>query len=219
MGKNGSYYTDREQDIVVTEINVDTLEFCEITCSRDGKLETLKEDRDYTVRTESSEAGWKQYTYTIGRKNFREEGVYILTLYSEDRAGNSSDNDAKGKRITFAVDKTPPEILLSGIEENGQYREKKKKIILDVQDQSLPEGSKRFQRWKRENLSGSRTLEDMEEEIVLEARSAGHWQELKVQACDAAGHSAGTETIYFLVTPNPLLQILLNKKRLGIWMT
>ena len=216
-GKNGSYYTDREQDIVVTETNVDTLEFREITCSRDGKLETLKEDRDYTVRTESSESGWKQYIYTIERKNFEEEGVYILTLYSEDRAGNSSDNDAKGKRITFAVDKTSPEILMSGIEENGQYREKKKKIILDVQDNlCLKEVSVSID--GKEKIYREQELEDMGGRIVLEAGSAGHWQELKVQACDAAGHSAGTETIPFLVTPNPLLQILLNKKGLGIWM-
>lgn len=216
VGKNGSFYTDREQDLVVTETNADTLEFREITCSRDGKLETLEEDRDYTVRSERSKEGWKQYTYTIGRKNFEKEGTYILTLYSEDRAGNASDNDTKGKRISFAVDKTPPELLLSGVQADGQYREKTKKIVLAVQDNLCLKEVRVFLDGK-ERIYGLQELEASDGEIVLEAKSAGHWQELKVRAYDAAGHSTETDTIRFLVTPNPLLQILLNKTWSGIW--
>ena len=46
-----------------------------------------------------SEDSWKQYTYYLKEKNFKEEGIYILTIYSEDRAENLSENHSKGKRI------------------------------------------------------------------------------------------------------------------------
>ena len=33
----------------------------------------------------SGEEGWQQYTWRIGKDNFREDGVYVLTLYSMEQ--------------------------------------------------------------------------------------------------------------------------------------
>lgn len=95
---------------------------------------TLKEGQDYSVDLEGDDAAWKQYTYTIGAHNFTEEGTYVLTIYSEDRATNASDNNSKGKRMEFVVDKTKPSIIISGVENNGQYRANSREMTLNVED-------------------------------------------------------------------------------------
>ena len=67
-------YTNSRPVIEVTEINVDTLEFQEITASMNGSLVTLKEGTDYTV-TESGDAStWKQYQYVIHSEVFDTDG-------------------------------------------------------------------------------------------------------------------------------------------------
>ena len=96
-GKEGQYYTNQEQDIVVTETNVDTLEFLEISCKRNGKLLTLQQGVDYDVHVSGTEESWKQYVYTIPGKNFEKEGTYILTICSEDRAAKRFRQSYKGK--------------------------------------------------------------------------------------------------------------------------
>ena len=81
VGDNGKYYTNEEQEIVVTETNVDTLEFREITKNLNGSLNTMAEGEEYTVSESGTDVSWKQYTYTIPKENFEEEGTYILTIY------------------------------------------------------------------------------------------------------------------------------------------
>lgn len=49
-------YTNKPQDLEITEINVDDLTTIEITYSLDGKVVTLKEGEDYTI-TKSGEDG------------------------------------------------------------------------------------------------------------------------------------------------------------------
>lgn len=47
---------------------------------------------------------------TVLAKNFADDGVYRLTFYSEDAAGNIAENtlDTKKQEIGFGVDKTSP---------------------------------------------------------------------------------------------------------------
>ena len=153
------YYTNTEQDIIVTETNVDTLEFLEISCKRNGKLLTLQQGVDYDVHVSGTEESWKQYVYTIPGRNFTEEGTYILTIYSEDRAENVSDNQTKGKKIEFVMDRTAPSILLSGLEDGGQYRENSRKITLDIQDNVQNVGGKSKDQWSGIHLFCIRSSE------------------------------------------------------------
>lgn len=209
LGEQGKYYTKEAPDLVITETNVDTLEFREITCSLNGNLQTLEEGKDYVVHMSGEEAGWKQYTYQIDRQNFEEEGVYALTIYSKDRASNISDNHTKGKKIEFAVDRTAPSILVSGVEDKGQYRDNSREITLDIQDnvrlrevQILVDGKKR--------IYTEAELEEMNDKITILADSANHWQTFQAIAVDAAGNRQKTKTMDFLVTPNLLVQFFLN---------
>lgn len=228
VGDKGNYYTDQEQDIVVIETNVDTLEFREITCNLDGELRTLTEGEDFTIDMSGSDLSWKQYIYTIDKKNFVEEGTYILTICSEDRAANVSDNNTKGRKIEFAVDKTSPSILISGVESDGRYREDEREVTIDIQDN--------IRLIKAEvTVDGEKTVyqasELSEGKIVLHIGSASHWQNMNVRAYDAAGNEAKSETLRFLITSDPFVQFYMNRMlfcgtigflilvTIGVWMT
>lgn len=209
-GERGVYYTNQEPELVVTETNVDTLVFREITCNRNGTLCTLTEGKDYTVQTGGTDESWKQYVYTIHKSNFKEEGIYVLTIYSEDRARNASDNDSKGKKLEFAVDKTAPSILLSGVEDGGQYREEGRKITLDVEDNLCLLEVKAEINGIPATYYASEILE-AGGRVRLMAGSSHHWQNLQVTARDAAGNQTVSEPRRFLITPNLLVQVYMDK--------
>lgn len=216
-GEKGRYYTNQEQDLIITETNVDSLLFREITCNRDGKICTLTEGKDYTVRTEEIEGGWKQYQYTINKSNFSEEGTYVLTLYSEDLAQNPSDNYTKGKKLEFAVDKTGPDILVSGIEDGGQYRENSRRITADVRDNLCLFGAEAVINGIPVTYYASEVFAE-DGRIALTAGSANHWQTLQVTARDAAGNQTSTKICRFLITPNLLVQFCMDRPMFyGMW--
>lgn len=210
VGTAGRYYTNQEQDIIVTEINVDTLTFQEIVCGRNGELFTLQEGRDYTVKENSDASGWKQYIYRIDADCFQEDGRYVLTIYSEDRAENASDTGSKGKKIEFAVDKTAPVILASGAEDGGRYRESAREITLDIQDNLQLEEAVVTLNGERIVYSGA-DLAEQDGRLVLRIEGENYWQELSVTARDAAGNTAETLKLRLLVTPNLLVQLVTNR--------
>ena len=111
-------------DLVITEYNADRIVSgsLKIVITRDG--ETV--DPRFTASPEASDStaigssGWYQYVYTIRKENFAEDGLYNITLTSEDATGNTSTSvpensmAANGEQIldviAFTVDTTAPEI-------------------------------------------------------------------------------------------------------------
>lgn len=209
VGENGSYYTDMERAFSVTETNVDTLVFREIICSLNGKLRTLQEGIDYTVLESGDETSWKQYRYEIKESNFTEEGHYTLTIYSEDRANNVSDNLSKGKSIAFAIDKSAPGILISGVEDTGQYRENSREITIDVQD-NIGMSQVRVFLDDQEYHFDMSEIQDSDGILTLIAESKNTWQTVRVFGMDMAGNETYSEEITFLVTPNIFVQFYRN---------
>ena len=61
---------------------------------------------------------WNRYDYVIAADNFREDGVYSLTVSSRDTAGNASEmHRYNGGEIAFTVDGSPPELqAVQGLE-------------------------------------------------------------------------------------------------------
>ena len=63
-------YANKPKDLVVTEVNVDSLVFNGISYGLDGTKKELKAGSDYTVKQSGGEGSWKEYTYTIKKENF-----------------------------------------------------------------------------------------------------------------------------------------------------
>lgn len=129
-----TYYQKEAKTLKIIETNVDSLEENEILCSRDGETKQMKKGTEYKVGIQGEKGSWKQYIYEIYSKNFQEEGIYQLTLISKDQAGNYSDNGKNGEEIMFVIDHSAPTAVISGIEENGRYKEKEHRVWIDAAD-------------------------------------------------------------------------------------
>ena len=107
-------------DIQIMEMNIDTVDEFELYVSRNG---AIGYEAEYTrERYGSADAGYT-YVYQIAKENFAAEGIYRLTLYSRDRAGNEVNSAAsiRGEEIQFVIDNTPPRVVIDGVESGKVY--------------------------------------------------------------------------------------------------
>lgn len=128
----GAYVESVAEDLVITEYNANRLvsDSLNIDITLDGR----SIDTDYTSTPVPNEAvavgesGWFQYQYTISKDNFQSDGVYRITVSSEDAAANTPESnpanstDESGNAIVdtiqFRVDSTAPEITsIVGLED------------------------------------------------------------------------------------------------------
>ena len=217
-------YINQEKELGIKEYNVDDVDVSKITSNRDGELTNLKENTNYTVKRSGSEVQWKEYYYKLAADNFREEGNYTVTLYSEDKAKNSMNNESvkkAGKKLPleFTVDKTAPTVVISGVEDGGQYRAANRSMTVDAKDNLFLkevtvsiDGEKKTYR--------DEELRDLNGVIKTQINSANKWQDLEITAQDAAGNVLGQKkagdkvqpmVLAVLVTPNVIVQYYMNK--------
>ncbi len=206
------YYTNAEQQLVITETNVDTLEFKELYLMRDGEKVELEEGSDYSVEESGNEVSWKQYTYTLDKDNFAKEGVYEVVIYSEDRAQNVSDNRTKDSGITFIVDKTAPTIAISGVEADEQYVVDERLVTVDVKDNMELGNMQIYVNDNTQPMASYSTEEILEAGGVVSVMlgSSNNRQTLLVGAVDKAGNQSHVSVEDFLITSNMLVQFYRN---------
>ena len=147
---------------------------------------------DYTVKKEGNDGTWKKYCYTISDVCFQEEGRYYLICASEDRAWNTGDNRMGKQKIEFAVDKSAPFILLTGVEAEGVYQMSERKAVLECRDNLA---LKEVTVW----LNGKKIRENTQEEQEIILGKAQDWQTLRVVAVDKAGNQKDTGEIPFWI--------------------
>lgn len=200
------YYLNCPTGLKVTEINVDTLEFREITCGRDGELRVLRPGEDYQVTRADSREGWNAYTYELGPDNFRENGVYTVTIYSEDKASNHSSNGIKEKEIVFAVDTMPPSVVVTGVEDQARYYDTDRAATFDISDNLALLRAEVWLNGKLVHTFDQKELEASGGIVAFPLQSADDWQTLYVKAVDAAGNEYVSDSRTFLITKNLLIQ-------------
>ena len=216
-------FTNNPQDIVIEEVNVDTLEFIEISYSKDGKIVKLTEGKDYKVEAEGGEGQWKKYTYTIFAKCFNEEGEYSINISSTDRAENISNNKVQSVNVDFVVDMTAPIMAVSNLENRGRYKENRHEYTLNVKDNTMLTmvqiylDDKLFKTYevvdgKLVNIEDpSDVLEIENGKVYLGIDSKNMYQKIKLVSTDAAGNVSETEDYNVLVTSSNLVQFYMNK--------
>ena len=209
------YYINQEQDVVLTEINVDLLKKSSIECSMDGMTSTLEEDKDYVVNKNTKEGSWKTYEYRIKKEKFATEAKYVISMYSEDKATNKSTNRSKGMDVGFVVDKTAPTIVLTGVESGKHYVAVDKNVYIDVQDNILVDNMVMYNNDKQVLCRNSDEILDSLGKVETKVESSDKWQAIYVEARDAAGNMATSVRIDFLLTTNLLVQMKANAMALG----
>ena len=211
-----NFYTNAEKDFVIIETNVDALEKAELYYSKDGDIVTLQDGEDYSVEESENSAMWKEYTYIIDKDKITEEGVYTFSVYSEDVAGNKTDNKSKGTDIEFCIDRTAPSCVITGVEDKGVYEQSSVNAIVDVYDNIYLD--------KVEvTLNGNTTTykgDDIKDgKISIEIPESNTEQKLTVRSTDGAGNvydTADEGGLSFTVSSNVLATALAKAQNNGV---
>ncbi len=119
-----SYVRQVTEALVVTEYNPNPLVegSLQIELIKDG---APLSDVSYTVSPAINtfaavgSSGWYEYTYVIDAENFAQDGIYRLSISSQDTAGNAPESTGSEEgQILFFVDATAAEITaVAGLEE------------------------------------------------------------------------------------------------------
>ena len=199
------YYTNEPEDVTITEINVDSLTYKEVSVDRDGDSEVLKEGRDYTISVQGDDKSWKSMTYTVKADNFNKDGNYSVMVYSRDRATNTQDNRSEGKEIEFAVDGTAPSIVTSEIKEKGVYEEEGHDFIINVTDNMGFESLVVYTGQNELTELVSYTAEDIEAAggtLTVNIPEMDAYQNVMILATDVAGNQSERDYNNVLVSRN-----------------
>ena len=207
--KNG--YTNDPKNLVVSEINVDTLTFWELMVSENGTQKTLEQNKDFEVSESGSDVSWKEYKYTINASNFENEGDYNVSIYSEDRATNVTTNTAKSKDILFAVDKTSPVISLANIEDGGRYKVESQKFTANVDDNMALDKVEYYVDDELKQTFDADEVSANGGSLDLSVDSSNTFRNVSVTAYEKANNEETTASVDVLVSANTWVQFYNNK--------
>lgn len=215
---NGSY-VQTPQDVAVTETNPDALQNIRITLFKNNQTIILQEGTDYRIEVRGGNGQWYEYIYTVLAKNFADDGVYRLTFYSEDAAGNIAENtlDTKKQEIGFGVDKTKPNMVVTNLESDTTYPLENLTVSLSAGDNLLLQSvvvylddySKAYKTWTTEEVAAI-VANQGEFTFDIPGDSTGAHQ-VKIVCTDAAGNEQTEEITNFYVTTNLFVRYYNNK--------
>ncbi|WP_223592674.1 Ig-like domain-containing protein [Neobacillus bataviensis] len=202
-------YVKNEQDVILTETNVDSLkqDTIKMKVTKNGTPSDLVKGSDYTVTETGGKGKWSQYTYVVKKKLFSGDGRYTVALYSEDAAGNINENidEAKKAEISFGIDKTAPVVVPVNIESGKQYPVEEKAVTVSIKDNLVLNGAEFYVNdQKVENKADG-------ENYTFAIKNSNDKQNVKIVAVDAAGNELTKEVNDLLVSTNPIVRWYNNK--------
>lgn len=215
---NGSY-VQTPVDIVITETNVDALNTVQITLFKNNETIILQKGKDFTVEEVSGEDGWYRYIYTIFAENFTDDGVYRISVRSEDKAGNVSENflDTKDASLSFGVDKTKPTVVVQNLESGSTYAVETLEVLFSASDNLLLDSvavylddmTAPLKTWNAEEIA--QLLADRADFTFSVPGDTTEAHTAKFICRDAAGNETEVEVTNFYVTTNILVRYWNNK--------
>ena len=211
----GSYQKEGEE-ILISEINADEVLSSALTLYRNEEKHALSEGAEYQTTRSGGNGKWYRGDYLIKKDNFDKEGLYHLQISSQDKAGNlaSTEQTERGAELRFGIDRTPPRILLSNVDNQGVYRGDSLDLDLSVQDNlwleqvdATVDGTEELS-WRDKSLQEAVAKDSFPLQISGEK---GKRHKLLVVARDAAGNESRKEVSDFVITNNPLLRLISQK--------
>ena len=211
----GTYQKEGEE-ILISEINADEVLSSALTLYRNEEKHALSEGVEYQTTRSGGNGKWYRGDYLIKKDNFDKEGLYHLQISSQDKAGNlaSTEQTERGAELRFGIDRTPPRILLSNVDNQGVYRGDALDLDLSVQDNlwleqvdATVDGTEELS-WKDKSLQEAVAKDSFPLQISGEK---GKRHKLLVVARDAAGNESRKEVSDFVITNNPLLRLISQK--------
>ena len=211
----GTYQKEGEE-ILISEINADEVLSSALTLYRNEEKHALSEGAEYQTTRSGGNGKWYRGDYLIKKDNFDKEGLYHLQISSQDKAGNlaSTEQTERGAELRFGIDRTPPRILLSNVDNQGVYRGDILDLDLSVQDNfwlqqvdATVDGEHETS-WTDKSLQEAVAKDSFPLQISGEE---GKRHKLLIVARDAAGNESRKEVSDFVITNNPLLRLMSQK--------
>ena len=210
---NDFYTQNVNDDVVITEINVDPID--EYKVAVNGK--ELKENEDFTATKSSNDGEWAKNVYDVKSAVFSDEGEYSTVVTSVDKTNTTAYSDLNNAEAKFVVDRTAPTVITSGITHEGRYQTSQEAVTLIPKDDGgkLSNLTVNISGDKNEiskdvlNLSDDKlesTLEENDNKVVFNVEE-GMYQNITITCTDKAGnvYTSGSEYSDVTVSPNWLV--------------
>ncbi len=209
-------YVKKAPDIVVTETNALKLATNQVTLFKDNHSATLKEGVDYSLEQDGEDGRFYQYAYRIFSANFTEDGLYRLSISSQDSAGRVSESSSGhgGMDISFIVDNTAPIVSFLNLEKGGTYPAGDYDVIFTADDNVklsdviLYLDGEKVKEWNA--LEIEKLVSGKEDFHYIVMGGSNNARHLRVVCADAAGNQTEGEISGFYVTTSRWVQMMNN---------
>lgn len=195
-GLEGHSFKSLSSNVQLVESNVDKINSDKTTIKvfRDGKEISVPKGAIKVSRTGGVNGNW-EYTYSIDKSYFEEDGVYTLEVFSQTETGVKYSSSSR--TIQFIIDNKAPQIAITGIRDGGRYKSNEKRITIDVRDISKIKSIKAY-------LNGKEVKVLYDEKTGLyyyDMKSTGQDRnEFVVEVEDEAGNIATVSVKNFLLS-------------------
>lgn len=194
-------YTNVAETVVLQESNVDkiNLDNVEIVVLLNGNKVSI--DSKYIKKEDKGIVNGKHlYQYSIDKDAFDKDGKYTIEVYSSSSDGTKYDN--LSQEYSFVIDTQKPDIIISGIKDNGKYKEYEKEVTISVKDVSGLESV-------LITLNG-KVVEAVQDGdlYTIKVPESDSRQVISVKAIDKAGNISENEVKDILITSNQWVYLI-----------
>lgn len=205
-------YLSAPQDIIFNEINVNELESdtIKVTVYRGNTIWDLTEGKDYTVEKIEGLDKWCKYKYIISKDNFKENGIYHVTIASKDLV----ENDAISEKFSFVIDNESPVCTIFELKDGNVYVADSKDVRFKVSDNIEMESVIVLLNGKEIlKLSGTDIKKNISEDGTLKVTipSSNNEQNLMIKCTDKSGNESETVIKKFYITTNLWIRFINNR--------
>ena len=176
---------------IICERNLDKVTDAVVMCSRDGETMQMCSGDQLLISEAMGQDGWYEYLYRLPDELFTEEGIYEVQICSKDTAGNSCSLGGAGETMKIIVDRTAPELMVTGIETGRVYHADELWACLDIRDQSPLQQIRVFRNGVLEGCYPGDIVKDGLFKWKLDQDDK--WQTLQFSVTDASGNTSVSE--------------------------
>lgn len=197
-------YINEERNVIVKETNVDELVDSSINVKviKNGSPSDLAKDSGYTLGHEGGNGEWSVYTYTVKASQFKNDGSYGVSIFSNDKADNENDTaeEKNNAEIAFGIDKTAPIIVPVDIKSDETYSDEVKNVKIEISDNLVLDTAEVM-------LNGKKIdCEIHGDTFDLKVPESTKRQNISITATDSAGNKAQMKISNFLVSSNAFVR-------------
>jgi len=193
-------YLNGAESISLKEYNVDKIDTSKskvVIYLNGSEIEVPKSA--ISIKELSSEDGKYVYQYSIDASVFSVDGKYLVQIYSTSSDG--TEYSSITEEYAFVLDTVAPEVIISGVKDNGKYNEYSKIVTIDIRDTTGVKDIKVF-------LDGDVLSTSYDNGIYsVEIPEDSNKRDLLVVVTDFAGNESSKEIKGILVTADTWLYL------------